>query len=457
MTDLFYFTLGGAGILITLLFGFILVIVSPYRAFLLSIFLSVALSVKTLGYTRIEDVGAWFNLADALFIITIFAFIMERKRKLVIPAPPLVLIAVLILGLLTSMASIGLSYGAIRLFRQAIHMPILFFLTANMVQDEDRVKSLLLTLVIGAAIAELAHLGMVFSTGFGGGGADMEETRVAYVTWSNSYVWPLAGYYIAARGLIPRRRLQLALGVIILAANISVQVRSLALGFLGAAIAYYGWFLKGPYSFKGERFKGMLKLFVVVLGLLFIVGLGGMIRGYGDRFTQTFDKKQTLTQRGLSSRTVVLETHFKDWLQGNPLIGRGLGYFDRRGSGSRGLVDFDTMTYIVYLSQIGLIGFFVYAIWYPLIVLLRARRLLQIPSFSPAVYYLAALTGACFLMDAFTFLFSASYFQRAVIPGVLAGAVWGISATQAKALLQQVPLVQDDQADEISKTPMAAG
>jgi len=126
MTDIFYFTLGSAGIFITLFIGLILVILNPYRAFLVSIFLSIVLSVKTLGYTRIEDVGAWFNLADALFIITIFAFLMERSRRIVIPTPPLVLTAVLVMGLLTSMLNIGLTYGVIRLFRQAIHMPILF-------------------------------------------------------------------------------------------------------------------------------------------------------------------------------------------------------------------------------------------------------------------------------------------------------------------------------------------
>jgi hypothetical protein len=457
MTDPFYFTLGAAGIFITLFLGFILVIVNPYRAFLISIFLSIALSVKTLGYTRIEEVGAWFNLADVLLIIAILAFFMDKRRSMVIPAPSVVLIAVLIMGLLTGIVSIGWAYGSIRIFRQAIHMPILFFLTANMVQDEDRVKSLLLTLVSGAVIAELTHLGMVFLTGFGAGGADMEETRVAYFTWSNSYIWPLAGYYIVAGGLIPRRRLQLAIGGIILAANMAVQVRSLALGFLGAVMAYYGWFLHGPHAFKRERFQGLLKLFIVVIGLLVIIGLGGMIRGYGGRFTQTFDEKQSLAERGLSSRTFVLETQLKDWLEGNPVIGRGLGYFVRyQGTGSHRLVDFDAMTYIVYLSQLGLIGFFVYAIWYPLVVLFRARRLLQTPDFSPAVYYLAALTGACFLMDAFTFIFSASYFQRTVAPGVLAGAVWGITSTQVKELAQVTP-AHDNHGDQISRTPMAAG
>lgn len=455
MTDIFYFTLGAAGIFITLLIGLILVIVNPSRAFLISIFLSIALSVKTLGYTRIEDVGSWFNLADALFIVTIFAFFMERRRRMVIPAPSIVLIAVLIMGLLTSMVNIGFSYGVLRLFRQAIHMPILFFLTANMVQDEERVKSLLLTLVIGAGIAELAHLGMVFLTGFGGG--DVEDTRVAYFTWSNSYVWPLAGYYVVDGGLIPRRRLQLAIGVIILAANMAVQVRSLALGFLGAVAAYYGWFLRGPHAFKKERFRGLLKLFVAVIGLLIIVGLGGMIRGYGGRITQTFDQKEGLAERGLSSRTFVLQSQFKDWLEGNPIIGRGLCYFDRqRGSGSRRLVDFEAMTYIVYLSQLGLIGFFVYAIWYPLTVIFKARRLLQAPDLSPAVYYLAALTGACFLMDALTFIFSASYFQRAVVPGVLGGAIWGITATQVKALSQPVPPGLNNQVDTLAKPPIAA-
>jgi hypothetical protein len=458
MTDLVYFTLGAPGIFITLLLGLILVIFNPYRAFLISIFLSIALSIKTLGYTRIEEVGPWFNLADALLIITILAFLMDKRRFLMIPAPSVVLIAVLVMGLMTSMLNIGLSYGVVRLFRQAVHMPILFFLTANMVQEEARVKSLLLTLVIGAGIAELTHLGMVLLTGFGGGGSDLEETRVAYITWSNPYIWPLAGYYVVAAGQIPRRRLQLAIGGIILAATMAYQTRSLALGFLGAVMAYYGWFLVGPHSFKRERFKGLLKLFTVVISVLIIIGLGGIIRGYGGRITQTIDKKQSFEERGLSSRVFILETQLKDWLGGNPVIGRGLAYFDRyRGTGQKRLVDFDAMTYIVYLSQLGLIGFFVYAFWYPLTVIFRARRLLQTPGFSPAVYYLAAATGACFLMDAFTFIFSSSYFQRAVVPGVLAGAVWGITSTQVKKLSQQIPPATDEQPDEIAKTPMAAG
>jgi hypothetical protein len=416
---------GAVAIGVVLGIGLFMAIFWPYRAFLFGLFISLASSTVTMAQTRTEELGAYFQLGDACLIIMILACLRERKKGLLLPAPAVVLLAVLTMGFLNSWFHLGLTYGVLRAYRWAIVFPLMIFLTANMVQEAGKVKSLLLVLVTAAIAAEAQHLLLVVhGTRLG---EDIGLLRNIAFARAGSDVWLLGGPYITA-GSILHPWVQMAIGVLFLVANITHQTRSVALGFMGGMVGYYLWFLKGPNAFRWQRFKGLLKIMVIGLLLMAIVGLFTFVVHYQERLTYTVTKGE-----GTESRLRGLRIGLNDWLNGNPLIGRGLYYFQthfKEAKFRKGGVSWGDLGYLAYLTQLGLIGLLAYGVWLPLIVLRRARRLILKPEASPEIIHLAALTGACFIYLPVMHIFSSSFLIIQYLPGVLVGGVWGVVAFQ---------------------------
>ncbi len=420
-----YSVFGGAAIGGVIFVGLLLMIFRPYWAFLFAIFISLALSIPTLTSTRIQELGPYFELGDACLVVMIMACLWEKKRGLIFPAPALILFAVLTMGFLNSLFHLGLTYAVLRALRWAITFPMMIFLTANLVQDESKVKSLLLLLIAAVITAEVQHLLWVTQ------GSKLTEDvgllrTIAFVR-PGSDVWLLAGFYNIA-GRIPHPWLQTALGALFLTANVTHQTRSIALGFMGGLVGYYLWFLKGPNAFRWQRFKGVLAVFIIGLLLMAMAGFTAFIVGYGERLAQTVERGEDT-----ESRVRGLKIGLNDWLDGNPLIGRGLNYYykiHKEAILRKEEVAWGDLGYVAYLSQLGLIGFLAYGVWLPLAVILRARRLMQQPQAPPEIVHLAALTGACFIYFPLMNIFSGSFLSVHYLSGILVGGVWGITAFQ---------------------------
>jgi hypothetical protein len=416
-----------AGLAGALIVGLVLVVFRPYRAFLYSLFIPPAFGLRSLLFGRVEELGSYFNLFDACMLVALFAFMWERKKSLLLPAPALALVAVLLMGFINSL-SLGFPYQAFQGLRWALNVPVLFILTANMVQgDAERIKSLLLTLLAAAVIAEVQHFIFVMPSTEGGA-----LQRTVAFTLACSYVWLVAGPYVTD-GRITKPLVQLSIGSLFLMGNIFHQTRSIALGVLGALVLYYGWFVRGVNVFQGKRLR--FSLYPVTGGLLLagvIVG-HGVITSYSDRITGTMDSTDR-TAQSIDSRVLAYQVEMKDWLAGNIIIGRGLNYY-RKVHGQYSLpsqsgIAYGHLGYIAYLSQLGLIGFIVYGFYFPLAVLRRARRLIKLPGLSPPATHLVLLTGACFLVQSLIYLFSGSFLLITFIPGILAGAAWSIALKQ---------------------------
>jgi hypothetical protein len=417
---------GWIGIGLVLTVGLVLVLFRPYWAFLFAIFVLTATSINV-GIMRTEELGAYFNVSDACTLVIILACLWEKKRTLLLPAPTVILSAVLTMGFLNSLANLGLTYGVLRTMRWCITVPLLIFLAANLVQDQRKVRSLLLTLVLAAVVAEIQHL----FTAFAASGLleeNLEAARTSQFIYSGSDLWLLAGFYVVG-GVIPHRRVQTAIGALFLAGFLTMQTRSMGLALMATWMVYYLWFLKGPQAFRWQRFKSLLPIVIVGVNILAILGLSAVISGYGERLVTTVEKGE-----GTQSRWNDLYVETNAWLDGNPIIGRGLNYFESRqfgkGSISKTGIGYGHLGYITYLAQLGLIGFLAYGIWFPLAVVLRSRRLLQQPQAPPEVVHLAALTGAAFIYYPLMFLFSSSFLTVTYVPPILVGGVWGITAFQ---------------------------
>jgi hypothetical protein len=432
---------GWVGIILVLSVGLIMMIFRPYWAFLFGVFILAATSINV-SVMRTEELGAYFQMTDACIVVMIMASLLEKKRALLLPAPFVILTAVLLMGFLNTLLHLGLTYGMLQGLRWAIFLPLLIFLAANVLQDERKVRSLLLTLVLAAIVAEAQHLLLVLFTARNVMAEDVGVARTMQFMRSGSDLWLLAGFYVVG-GLIPRRRVQTAIGALFLAGILTMQTRSIGLAFMGALGFYYFWFLKGPHAYRWQRFKGLVPIFIVGLIILAVIGLSAVITGYGERYVGTVE-----TGEGTQSRWNAFYVEMHDWLDGNILIGRGLHYLEsskvRGGLIRKTKIGYGHLGYVTYLSQLGLIGFVVYGFWMPLIIIFRAQRLLQQPQAPPEVVHLAALTGATFFYYPLMFVFSGSFLNILFIPGILAGGVWGITSLQsadsrAPALQPPVP------------------
>jgi hypothetical protein len=419
--------LGWPALIVCLAVGLFLALLSPYRAFLFATFISLAFGNAILGSTRTETLGSYFNLYDACLVISFFALFLDRKPAMRLPGPVIALLGVLIMGFVNSWVLGGATYTLLRSFRWAIIIPMQIFLAANMVRGGDRVKSLLMTLIAAAIFAELQHV-MSVAIGMGSVGGSIELLRSFEFYKAGSTIWLTAGFFLI-RDHIPKKLLQVSIGVLFFLCNLSTATRSLFLGMAAGGLVFYFWYLKGENAYRWLRLKGLL--YSVIFGLLIaiVVGFGAFASMLESRLVNTVEKKAET-----ETREKAFEVETREWLKGNVLIGRGLDFYQtyrRKAKGSAGEgIAFGHLGYISYLSQLGIIGLLVYGFYFPGVCLLRSRRLFMEDNLTPAIIHLALLTGALFLVYPITFLFSGSFLQDIYLAGILPGAIWANTIPQ---------------------------
>lgn len=416
---------------IIILVGLYLIIFKPYWAFLFATFVPLCFSMQTSTFARIEALGPYFNLYDACLVISLLACLTDRfinKKSFRFPKVALAIITILTIGLLNSMLRLGLTYGVIRSFRWAIGLPLLFIIAANLVDDERRVKLLLVTLIAGTVMAEAQHFFLASSLNVGNlAEKDPEAFRSGTFALANPQVWLLAGPYMIARR-IPKLWLQVGIGSLLLAASTLDQSRSVALSIVLALIVCHLYFFKGPHAYRIKRILTLVIIGIISLCFLLILNFTPLLSHTWNKLDRTMTKSST--DETLSSRKLDFMMEGRDFLESNIIFGRGLYYYEIYDKKYHGSVAFGHLGYITYLSQLGIIGFLVYAVFFPGSIIIKARRLFLQPSVSPGSIYLAALAGAFFIEMSLMFFFSASYLSTSIFPGILAGAIWRISFTE---------------------------
>jgi hypothetical protein len=419
---------------LTLFVGILITAFRPYWGFLFATFVSISLSLETLHFTRIPFIGLYINMYDICMVISIIAFLADRRQKrndYIWPKPALAIMLVLFIGFIHSLVQYESLYITIRSFRWAVTLPIVFIIAANMVRGERRIRYLLLTLLTGAILASLQHLLWVeHINAISHASSNPEMLRSIAFVRAGPEAWLIAGPFLIGRRF-PKVWLQLAIGAVFLASALTHQTRSVALGVVGALLLYHLWFLKGPNAFRWKRILTLSSIFVGGMFILGALNLSNLAENYWERLRRSWEyfyhDPTTETRRN------TLQVEFDDWINGNRVIGEGLFYYQRYGYGyqgsstaSVGRIAFGHLGYIGYLSQLGLFGFLVYGVWLPLSVLLNAQRVIKIPGQPQSIVYLGALTGAMFLFSVICFIFSNSFLSMHIVPGLLAGAIWAI-------------------------------
>jgi len=412
-------------VLAVLLGGLALALIRPYWAFLASIAISIGIGGNTLTYSRLPEGSPFFNLRDAALCVAVVAAVANafyQRNRLVWPKIATAMVLVLLLGAANTSISLGFTYDTLKALRAALSLPINYWVGANLVTTEKQVKRLLLTCFVATLGAEIQHL--IYFVGGSAEGISAPGLRSLDYSMGQSAAWLIAGPFMV-NGRIRRPLLQFAVGVIFLAANITHQTRSVALGAMIGIVFLYGWFVRGALTGSRSRLLSLAAVIAVTLSIIVpYLSLGEAAHNYVARMARTIDVESDSSET--IGRRIAFEIEMRDWRDSNLALGRGLEYFqvyNRAGGWRESNASFGHLGYITYLSQLGLLGFFVYALWFPFHVLRRARRQFRNSLIQPATRHWELLVGAVFLYDIAMFFFSSDFLGSSVLPGLMAGFV----------------------------------
>lgn len=427
-------------ILALMIVGGVLALRRPYWGFLLGVFVSVAVDARTLFHSRLSGMGEYFNMADACVAICILSGVADvgaRRQALRVPIVPVAILCVVLMGYLNSTISFGYAYEALRALRWSLNLPILYVISANMLVTDERARQLFRCLLLAAVLAEIQHLRLVVLNLDSSGGNEGQLRLIAFLA-AHSECWLIAGPFFV-NGRARRAWWQGCILVLFLLGNLTHQTRSLAIAAGLSILINFGWLLPGSLR---ERSGRLLLLVAIFAAALLVVapslGFGGFIDAYGDRMTQL-----QAGGEGTSGRHEAVEVELNDWMDGNPIIGRGLAYFAVSNLGDRfgAEVAWGHVGYVSYLSQLGVIGFFVYALWFPIHSIALAYQVLRQQSRNPEAEHLTKFAGALFVYFVFMAGLSGSYLGTDGLPGILAGF---LVAQQARRLAPVAESVSDD-------------
>jgi hypothetical protein len=405
--------------------GVFLALLRPYWAFLGLIVLFSSLQVYGAVYTRTSLFGPYMNLYDALFLVGLVVVISDPKSKpLVLPRPVLWVLIILLIGFTQTAMLHSVNYQVVRALRWSLSFPLAFFIGANMVVDQDRAKTYLYAIIIGAAIGSLASF--VDYKYIVAAEADQEAARLATAEKG------LTIYLMVAAILQPffkdrKRSVQLLwAGALILFASCVLfgQWRATFLAIIIAVVALPLLLGKLHYYVRITKFS----LIGVPLILLFLVLAFPKIEisSFFDRYGTKIDDYSLKNKLNIS-RYNQIEADLALWYDSNWLTGRGLSFSSFVKGTRNKIISWGHVGYTSYLSNLGLIGLFIYGFYIPFKMFGSSKRLYT-ENAEWSIHLLGLLGCVTVIMFTVLSCTSSSYLSPlAHNIGFLYGAIWTLT------------------------------
>jgi len=419
-------------ILLVLGLGLPLALLRPYWAFLGVVLFVTAGHVSMLNQTRAPGLVPLLNLMHSCMLVALLACFFDRVggRK-PIWMPPIVglMVSVIAVATVQTVWSSGWRPETMQACRGALDFPLAYFLGANMVTSEGRLRKLIHVLVAGTLLASLQHVSVAANI-WRTKSLDMESYNVMRTIGFWAGCMPSAFLAAAAIWPMPRRImtriLAVVAGLLLLASLFLNQTRSLWLATILAA-----GFVVALFK-KRNRVKTVLVLGVSFVILFSVLGWLGQIFLPGiSVFEIAADRADDLLHNdvhiGTRARSFVAE--MTQWCDGTLIFGRGLSFFDaiENSEDSSRHIAFNHLGYVTYLSQLGIIGFLVYGMCLPLGVLRNGLWLWRNGE-SGTLCYLALIGTASIICLSILFSMSGHFLLRGYEPtGVLYGAMWALA------------------------------
>jgi hypothetical protein len=417
-----------------IIFGCLLILVRPYWCFLLAIFLFAALNLNLAINTRTQYLGPYFNLYDALFVIALLSIIRDSESSpLIIPRPVEWILIVLILGVIQTLFYYQMNNMILRGLRWSVTFPLAFFLGANAVVTQDRAKPFLYAMIIGATLnailsfidykgLALLHpadpaLRMAGAGNFLGVSLLVAASQRAFFPTNSLAVkilWGVALIFLALTILFGQWR-SVFLGVILSMICLPVILnrwKSFIRGFMLVLIGMPLLLITLQVTLPSISTSHMLQRFALVTNYLSLSK--GIPKDDATRWRQ-------------------INRDLEEWSQGNWLIGRGLGFNAFLPDGFDPSIAWGHVGYTSYLSQFGLIGLIIFAIYLPLQIL-RAGREVYFARRDGPTTNLGLLTIVSVVLVSVICFMSTSYLSLTMhSTGFLYGAVWSLAYRQTGA------------------------
>ena len=437
-------------LILTLAIGIPVSFLRPYTGLLLAVLFLTAGNAPAFNQTRTDLLGPYLNLGDAFLIIALTAMFFENLRTnkpLLIPKVVPLMLFILIIAACQSYWNLGWTYETARALRWALETPIAFLLGANMVTSEERAKKLIIALLCGAILAATQHLFFVFTTWIAKSFALNIHQLIRTISYSAGAVpsaFLLTGVIWKMPKNLRHKIILLIIGILLLASLLLSQTRSVWIATIGAVPFMLILFKKRNRIIYIMKFVTILIIMALAIGWISERVLPGLdiLKTTSDRIKLLMEKDVKAIQIGTRERAFKAETGH--WLDGTLIFGRGLYYYQSIPNPKKMIeaIAFGHLGYITYLSQMGLIGLFIYGVYFQLMVYKNGRWLWWNGG-STVLRYTGLLGSSSIICLSIMFLMSSSFLILGYFaPCVLYGSMWSLVRNKKKQLSDSEPKIE---------------
>jgi len=424
-------------ILVIFVIGIPLAMVRPYGVFLFSCMLMVAGSRFAFISTRTAFFGPYLNMGDACVLIALLGLVVDKwqnKARFSLPSLLIVILSVLFVAAMQSFAKLGWTYYTLRAVRWSMAFPIGLFLGVNFVNSPRRAKFLIGAILAGVVLAALQHcrqVAVIQQTLIVDSANHVSYRTIDFIAGGVPCAFLLAGMIWKFPKALPKRLLFLAVGSLLVISLFLNQTRSIWFALIAAVPVTLIVFQ------QNHRFVLVFRDFILSI-LVCIIALGifnkittetNLVEIATDRIFRLLDTSEHASTA--DSRIRAFKTELHQWYKGTLFFGRGLQYFQNMDFGRSSpeiRIAYGHLGYVTYLSQLGLIGLFVYGVYLPLSIVRRARIIWLQRDNDSSSRYLALLGGGCIIYLSIMFLMSSSLLGLdSFAPGILGGSVLALS------------------------------
>jgi len=345
-------------LLVSALVGLVLFVSNARLLVYLSLFLLFTTDAPAYAYARLSVTGP-FNLTDLLSLLCLAgALRVSRKGWSRMPVEGWAVVAVLAFGTLYTLATIGPVYEAMRAVRAALLVPIFFYTGYHAISDARQARTFVWIAALACFIQSLRQVAFV----------------AAYSSEASAPEWRTLRYLNAGLPSVP-----LALLISGLASRLTTRAWLwIAVGLNGVAMFLTQtrslWIPQAMaclwLTFESARRDSFIRAVwipllasAVFLGTQFLLGATGALTTSPSHVFVTGRSTDFSSGSGREEAMVLELGHYQ---QGNLLewvTGLGLGYsggpqFDPQ-------VAWGHVGYVAYLSNLGLVGLFVFGVLLP--------------------------------------------------------------------------------------------
>ncbi|UCG58917.1 MAG: hypothetical protein JSU70_05270 [Phycisphaerales bacterium] len=429
-------------ILVVLAVGFVLALLRPYAAFLFTILLLTAGNADVFNQTRTTALGPYLNLSDVCVLVALAGLFLDKlHRKEPVWAPRIVplILAVLTIGACQSFWKLGWTYETARAYRWGVQWPLVYLLGANLVTTPKRAKQLVGTLLCGAILAASQHVFLVAGV-WRAQSLDMQTYE--FIRTISYWAGGIGAAFLisAAVWKMPRgawkKGFYIVTGLLLLGSIFLSQTRSIWVAVV-CSLPCLLVLLKGR-----RRLANVMKFgFIVVLMLLAMAWVCQRVMPGLDIYDIAAGRIEALFDRGTQSahmgtRERAFNAEMGSWMDGTLIFGRGLRFFQtvRNSEHYARRIAFNHLGYVTYLSQLGMIGLFVYGFLLPLGVLRDGLYLWNHAGVS-ILRYVGVLGTASIVLLSIMFLISSHFLALGYeAPAALYGSMWALARSERDML-----------------------